>query len=749
MAVPHNHYCSCFKSSEMKYITSLFFLILAMSSQGQDGYKFFEFTDTNNDMKDFAVIRDSLLLVISKHYTPYDTSGYFYENDRLYLFDMDFELQQTVVMDSVISFYRNPLLLEEDRVVIPFYPFPGDDFGVSRIIKVFNYDLEQIDEKEVPFAEDKWGPYNGMVKVIDDYYMYGDVLDSNWRAQGRIIKLNNDFDILWNKWYKYDNIQTKIIYMDNIFDNALEFSMDYSTGAGPGIHGRVFNRIDTSGNIIASSDFNNKDYFQMWSINGHFMTFKNGDLLIKINAKFRTPGDKVLLKYNLEKDTAQWETVLLGREGAEPWVFNLDNPIETKNGDILVYGDIITASPKRSLFSNTGEFTERDINSYIHNAAIVKLNKDGEILWRRLYMIPNTHPLLPVEEFGDYTVGYTKKLIEKEDKSLLFGGNAYYNTKQFGKLLQEKVATSRMWLMNLDENGCVKGEECEEIIIMDGEYRPYDYDKLIRPGNVWSVAEYYPDGRIRNVQYSIEKDPRNLNTPAIFYELWKSEGGATWEKTDEYYFRSGTKIFRHQGYKEAHYNGFAIYDFLLEAGDTFKTMIPETFEEVEFIVTEMDSVELLDGKIRKRMTLTDLSNPAEENNLVWIDGVGSLNGIRGLQDYNDRAVERKLLCFHRNGELIYQNAEIGACRVKGTDVESSMLQELIVYPNPTSDKILIAGIEGPLNYTIYSVDGKRLLSGNISDKYIDVSSLDHGMYFLRIEIDGQHRTVKLVKASGK
>ena len=68
-----------------------------------------------------------------------------------------------------------------------------------------------------------------------------------------------------------------------------------------------------------------------------------------------------------------------------------------------------------------------------------------------------------------------------------------------------------------------------------------------------------------------------------------------------------------------------------------------------------------------------------------------------------------------------------------------------VFPNPATDFLTIDGIYRPdfINYQIYSVDGKELLSGRIRNNQVDISSLNAGIYFIKI-ID-QNATISLLR----
>jgi hypothetical protein len=66
-----------------------------------------------------------------------------------------------------------------------------------------------------------------------------------------------------------------------------------------------------------------------------------------------------------------------------------------------------------------------------------------------------------------------------------------------------------------------------------------------------------------------------------------------------------------------------------------------------------------------------------------------------------------------------------------------------LFPNPSNNFISISGLKDKEEYNIYSVTGKKILSGSIfnNDK-IDIQMLTHGLYFLNFE---NGNTLKFIK----
>jgi len=78
---------------------------------------------------------------------------------------------------------------------------------------------------------------------------------------------------------------------------------------------------------------------------------------------------------------------------------------------------------------------------------------------------------------------------------------------------------------------------------------------------------------------------------------------------------------------------------------------------------------------------------------------------------------------------VLSNKELVINAVK-ENVKSS--GDIKVYPNPASDKIYINGISGEYLYTIFTIEGKKHLSGVIESNSITVDQLEKGFYLLKL-----------------
>jgi hypothetical protein len=78
-----------------------------------------------------------------------------------------------------------------------------------------------------------------------------------------------------------------------------------------------------------------------------------------------------------------------------------------------------------------------------------------------------------------------------------------------------------------------------------------------------------------------------------------------------------------------------------------------------------------------------------------------------------------------------------------TNVRENELNQLSVYPNPSSDVIRVNDVSFGTPFQIINTAGQQVLSGNIADGEIDVRALPQGLYFLQINSENTVSSAKL------
>ncbi len=169
-----------------------------------------------------------------------------------------------------------------------------------------------------------------------------------------------------------------------------------------------------------------------------------------------------------------------------------------------------------------------------------------------------------------------------------------------------------------------------------------------------------------------------------------------------------------------------LYDFSLAIGDTFVSQY--TTEGIEFLVTQIDEIELLNGEMRKRWTFLDFNGWYGESS--YIEGIGLESGLFSNMIHFEWV--SNLLCVQINDVQVFGEFCYG-----WVGQEDLVKDGFLVFPNPAKDLLRITIPENCENRIIrlYDVTGhllfqKEMISAN---DYIDISRFSPGMYFLYLQ----------------
>ncbi len=129
--------------------------------------------------------------------------------------------------------------------------------------------------------------------------------------------------------------------------------------------------------------------------------------------------------------------------------------------------------------------------------------------------------------------------------------------------------------------------------------------------------------------------------------------------------------------------------------------------------------------------------------------MGSLNTHFGIG--NDTSISN-ITVYWPSGEIdSIDNPDINGFLeiVEGENslsTPSSEITDLIMYPNPTKDVLNINTTNLPnALYTVFDMQGRRVLNAKLTTNSIDVSDLSAGNYLLRILSEGKVKTQKFIK----
>ena len=262
---------------------------------------------------------------------------------------------------------------------------------------------------------------------------------------------------------------------------------------------------------------------------------------------------------------------------------------------------------------------------------------------------------------------------------------------------------------------------------------------LIDTNKIWNVVKCVNMGPCWTESYKFEGDT------SINGNLYKKLLSSPDSTLSSWYYYGA---FREDGtgkvYTIIDSEEILFYNFDLEPGDDF--ILHWAGLNITMNVEQVDSVTLLSGETRKRITFND--NFGEE----WIEGMGSIFGLPFVsypQYWFD--LNHELSCFVENGELKYQNWNYDICWFSTVGIkEKQTEQNWTIAPNPF-DKTCKATsgnqLENNCEVKILNLQGNRIATYYIYSEETEIGrDLRKGFYMYQIIENGiLIQTGKLIK----
>ena len=264
-----------------------------------------------------------------------------------------------------------------------------------------------------------------------------------------------------------------------------------------------------------------------------------------------------------------------------------------------------------------------------------------------------------------------------------------------------------------------------------------EYVPMIQEGNEWytldaQVCSPQPlrgyntlvhriadDTLIGGVRYTkVMQTVNDVGVPTLA-ALLREEDGKVWER-----YLNGSEVL--------------LYDFTANVGDSLVCGYGDYF------VVDSISIEQIGGVDRKKFWFGleyDFFIGEPYAMETWIEGIGSDLGLLFCGSYFFCGGYYKALCFHQNGELVWQNPEYDACLI--TDVEETHDNELTLYPNPANNHVRINGVEAA-EVEVYNALGQMVKTVRGTNE-VDLSGLEEGVYLVRMkDVYGENHTLRVV-----
>ena len=239
--------------------------------------------------------------------------------------------------------------------------------------------------------------------------------------------------------------------------------------------------------------------------------------------------------------------------------------------------------------------------------------------------------------------------------------------------------------------------------------------------SVWQINNYVNwcsgDTLIEDVRYMKIMGTVNDSYP-IFYTLLREEEGKVWKR-----------------YSIAH-SETLLYDFTASVGDTLR--IGDFAEEM--VLDSISVVQIGDVDRRKfwfGLEYDGLGNPRAKE--TWVEGIGSDYGLLWTGYFNVFDGWHCLLCFHQNGELVWQNPEYNTCTYPYDAVEENKETGISIYPNPGNNTLNICTALQNACVEVYDMSGRMIYWQEITENVtsINAEGWPSGSYVWRVVANGK------------
>jgi hypothetical protein len=190
---------------------------------------------------------------------------------------------------------------------------------------------------------------------------------------------------------------------------------------------------------------------------------------------------------------------------------------------------------------------------------------------------------------------------------------------------------------------------------------------------------------------------------------------------------------------------FLMYDFGMEINDTINLQNPFTpfVNNAGFYrLNNIENVMQNNQEYRFFHLSPTENNEISSNNIIWIEGMGSLsiiNAPSGAANIDEVGI---VTCFFKNGDLFYHDANGWGDNCAATlEIQPNEEKKLAVY-FPENRKVVLENAQHIHEIAWYDVSGKLISNENISSQNTYIWELNHlksGFYILKCISDLGHQ----------
>lgn len=182
-----------------------------------------------------------------------------------------------------------------------------------------------------------------------------------------------------------------------------------------------------------------------------------------------------------------------------------------------------------------------------------------------------------------------------------------------------------------------------------------------------------------------------------------------------------------------------IYDFNINVGDTF--------EVNDFLSMKVDSVGFKNwGGILRKCWYLNITDGYSPITTVWVEGIGQTGYFIRPTEIDITGAFVELLCFHENGDVIYQNPGYNSCYMHTSAPIIEKLSDVVKVYVTGENMILVHPLSNyPGIIEVYNITGNKIVQMEIKLTESKIRLPSKGTYIYRfISQPGEIQTGKVV-----
>ena len=662
------------------------------------------------------------ILLASKHFCDQDTV--IIACTGLSKFNLAGDLLNSMSIDTLFPIGNNQLMYLDNHVYLSGHwhqPFLGRPTALLN----FNSDFSFISSDDIINPINEIPNNEGIIGNNEYVYLYGDTqIEGENKIYGQIQKIEKTSrQLIWDRKYARSDWKNNCQDLQFTPDGHLAFFNSYITGVGIGeSSGYQIVKIDTAGEILDTFEFEDVDGLPV-----NMLVDQEGNYYFSSHLEpfgsWVTSSLGRINKLKADMSEVLWSVKLPQDPFTNVRDYNVNDYIEAQNGDIVACGHVWDASdggPVNNIHQGWDGF-------------IIRLSPEGIIKWLRVYKNPSD--ILPVEQFGKYRRSFLNKILETESGGFIAAGQIHYTDLQAPEL-SDTTERQPIWLLSVNENGCLDNEECEEVIVLDGINAS---EAIFDIGTKWT--------------YEVNR----ISPPLTTYTTYEVIGLTTLNDTLAYVIEEGF-----YGYLEYMYvSGDSIYFWNLELEHFQLNFDFSATEEYQTIwAGQCYSMETGDAFVTvdsiRQLSIAGDTLDVQYLDIAYSSTYGDLAAkiYAGIgNDYNfklglgeDCDVGRRttrLRCFENNeNNYNFVGYPCDTNFIVSVN-EIALVEPYVIYPNPSKGEVNIKGLTGKkVNYILYDIVGRRIQQGTLQNGKLTIET--SGVYQLFITNKGVTQSVKLV-----